>query len=327
MLTSVHTQHGNASPSNSVSTPIHFVRNGPSYLPELEAYATFLAARGLRTQTHDQGDTVPADAQVVWWICGRVPLAQAWRLRHAFQVHEYTSASVPPHAWLKDQVKHWTQPRPDYRIFQNGWVRERMGFGHEVPHALRDMGVAQHFFDIAQPEVEASLPAPEFDLVYLGEMGRLAPFLPLLQCIHDAGRSLLLVGDVPDEVRMQLPPSVTYTGRVPHANVPRQLRRARFGLNLVSNLEPYNQQTSTKVLEYCAAGLRVVSNDYAWVRYFAAQYEGNFHLLHDAPSSWQHSFGEALDAYPYVVPDVRTLAWHEVLKNLPIWSVLLGQKS
>jgi hypothetical protein len=305
--------------------PIHFVRNGPSYLPELDAYTAYLSTLGCASHIHDQSKTVPTDAQVVWWICGRVPLREAWRLRHAFQVHEYTSASVPPHAWLKDQVKHWTQPRPDYRIFQNGWVRERMGFGYEVPHALRDMGVAPHFFDIARPAVQATLPEPEFDLVYLGEMGRLLPFLPVLQSIHDAGRSVLLVGDVPDNVRTQLPPSVTCAGRVPHTQVPRQLRRARFGLNLVSNVEPYNQQTSTKLLEYCAAGLRVVSNDYAWVRYFATQHEGNFHLLHDEPNTWQHSFGEALDAYPYVVPDVSKLAWPEVLKALPIWSLLFGR--
>ena len=113
-------------------------------------------------------------------------------------------------------------PKPDYRIFQNGWVRERMGFNDGVPHALRDMGVAPAFFD-----VPTHLPAQTFDLVYLGEMSRLQPFLPLLQCIHDAGRTLLLVGDVPDDLRAQLPASVTCTGRVPYAEGPQQLRRAR----------------------------------------------------------------------------------------------------
>jgi hypothetical protein len=109
---------------------------------------------------------------------------------------------------------------------------------------------------------------------------------------------------------------------VPHADVPHQLRRARIGLNLVSNIEPYNQQTSTKLLEYCAVGLPVVSNDYAWVRYFAAHYQGNFHLLRDDPASWQHSFGDALEAYPYVVPNVRALAWPQLLNSLPIWKHL-----
>jgi hypothetical protein len=164
--------------------------------------------------------------------------------------------------------------------------------------------------------------APEFDLVYLGEMGRLAPFLPLLQSIHDAGRTLLLVGDVPDHVRTQLPPSVSYTGRVPHAEVPRHLLRARIGLNLVSNVAPYHQQTSTKLLEYCAVGLPVVSNDYAWVRYFASHFEGNFYLLNDAPDTWELSFGGALDAFPFSVPDVQNLAWPTLLRNLPLWKKL-----
>jgi hypothetical protein len=238
-------------------------------------------------------------------------------LKNAFHIHEYASTSAPPKAWLKDFVKHWTQPKPDYRLFQNGWVRERMGFDDGVPHALRDMGVAQAFFDAPTP-----IPPTEFDLVYLGEMNRLLPFVPLLQSIHDAGRTLLLVGDVPDALHTQLPASVTCTDRVPHADVPHHLRRARFGLNLVSNIEPYNQQTSTKLLEYCAVGLPVVSNDYAWVRYFAAHYQGNFHLLRDEPSSWLHSFGEALEAYPYVVPDVRELVWPKLLAKLAIWKHL-----
>ena len=310
---------------------VHFVRNGPAYLPELDAYVSFITSQGHSALLHDTSASVPAHAQVVWWMCGRVPSAEARRLKHAFHIHEYASASVPPHAWLKDFVKHWTQPKPDYRFFQNGWVRERLGFNDGVPHALRDMGVAQIFFDAAAPalpepsyadEAPARIPPNEFDLVYLGEMNRLQPFLPLLQAIHDAGRTLLLVGDVPETLRTQLPASVSCTGRVPHADVPRQLRRARLGLNLVSDLEPYNQQTSTKLLEYCAVGLPVVSNDYAWVRYFATHYQGNLHLLREDPTSWEHSFGEALDAYPYVVPDVRALVWPRLLAALPIWKHL-----
>jgi glycosyltransferase involved in cell wall biosynthesis len=326
----------NTAPTMSVNAQkaivcIHFVRGGPAYLPEIDAYVDFITSHGHQAVVHDTGDTVPLNAPVVWWMCGRVPSAEARRLKNAFHIHEYASTSAPPKAWLKDFIKHWTQPKPDYRLFQNGWVRERMGFDDGVPYALRDMGVAQAFFNAAAPVLpEASyeddapirIPPNGFDLVYLGEMNRLLPFVPLLQSIHDEGRSLLLVGDVPDALRSQLPASVTCTGRVPHADVPHQLRRARFGLNLVSNIEPYNQQTSTKLLEYCAVGLPVVSNDYAWVRYFAAHYQGNFHFLRDDPSSWQFSFGEALDAYPYVVPDVRELVWPKLLGKLAIWKHL-----
>ena len=297
---------------------IHFIRNGPSYLPEIDAYCAYIQSRGHQTMVHDSSHAVPSSASVVWWFCGRVPLREAHRLRGAFQIHEYASASIPPYAWAKDQVKHWTQPRPNYRIYQNGWVRERMGFADGVPHALRDMGVAEHFFEAPQ-----HTPAPEFDLVYLGEMSRLLAFIPVLQAIHAAGRSLLLVGEVPAELQAQLPPNVTCTGRVDHAQVPRHLRRARFGLNLVPNVIPFQQQTSTKVLEYCAVGLRVVGNAYPWVRYFMAQHKANFYLLNDDAPSLATSFGEALDAYPYEVPDVRALAWPHVLETLPLWRTIL----
>ena len=297
---------------------IHFIRNGPSYLPEIDAYCAYIQARGHQAMVHDSSLSVPTSASVVWWFCGRVPMREAHRLRGAFQIHEYASTSIPPYAWLKDQVKHWTQPLPDYRIYQNGCVRERMGFADSVPQALRDMGVAEYFFD-------ASLhtPAPEFDLVYLGEISRLLAFIPVLQSIDAAGRSLLLVGDVPAKLEKELPPNVTCTGRVDHAQVPIQLRRARFGLNLVPNSKPFQHQTSTKILEYCAAGLRVVSNAYPWVRYFMAQHKANFYLLNDDAPSLATSFGEALEAYPYVVPDMRALEWSQVLEALPLWRTIL----
>jgi len=297
---------------------IHFIRNGPSYLPEIDAYCAYIQSRGHQSMVHDSSVSVPTSASVVWWFCGRVPLRETHRLRGAFQIHEYASASIPPYAWAKDQVKHWTQPRPDYRIYQNGWVRERMGFADGVPLALRDMGVAEHFFD-----APSHTPVPEFDLVYLGEMSRLLAFIPVLQAIHAAGRSLLLVGEVPAELQAQLPPNVTCTGRVEHAQVPRHLHRARFGLNLIPNAKPFQQQTSTKVLEYCAVGLRVVSNAYPWVRYFMAQHKANFYLLNDDAPSLATSFGEALDVYPYEVPDVRALAWPHMLDTLPLWRTIL----
>ena len=297
---------------------IHFIRNGPSYLPEIDAYCAYIQSRGHQTMVHDSSLSVPTSASVVWWFCGRVPLREAHRLRGAFQIHEYASASIPPYAWAKDQVKHWTQPRPDYRIYQNGWVRERMGFADSVPHALRDMGVAEHFL---QKPLHTT--APEFDLVYLGEMSRLLKFIPVLQAIDAAGRNLLLVGDMPDALLTHLPPNVTCVGRVAQTQVPPHLRRARFGLNLVPNATPFQQQTSTKVLEYCAVGLHVVSNAYPWVRYFMAQHKSNFYLLRDDPSSLATNFGEALDAYPYEVPDVSALAWPQVLDSLPLWHTIL----
>jgi hypothetical protein len=70
-------------------------------------------------------------------------------------------------------------------------------------------------------------------------------------------------------------------------------------------------------------GLRVVSNTYQWVHYFMAQYKANFYLLNDHASSLPTSFGKALEAYPYVVPDMRALEWSHVLDALPLWHTIL----
>jgi len=300
---------------------IHFVHAGDAYLPELQAYAEFLQSAGHEARVHRQMETVPVNAAVLWWMCGRVSKAVAQRFPAAFQIHEYASASVPPLAWLKDYVKRWSQAVPQHRIYQNAWVRERMGFTDPVPWTFRDMGVSPDFF-----ETPASFVEPEFDFVYLGEMQRLRHFLPVFDALAIAGRRLLLVGQVPDDLKrgLQTHANISFTGRVPHVEVPIQLRRARFGLNLVPNQLPYTRQTSTKLLEYCAAGLRVVSTDYAWVREFEQQNGARFAYLPFRANAAAYAglLGSGLEQQALRVPDVHALAWPRLLAELLIWRQL-----
>ncbi len=281
---------------------IHFIHPGSAYLPELAAYGDFVAALGHSAQVHSSPASVPADAAICWWMCGRVPHGAARRLAHAFHIHEYASASVPPWAWAKDRAKRALQPVPQYRIFQNAWVRDQLGFADGVPHEFRDMGVAQSF--LALPTERT---APEFDGVYLGDMQRLRRFIPLLTTLRQSGQRTLLIGEPPADLRTTLQDLAHITGRVPHDQVPALLRRARYGLNLVPNQLPYSQQTSTKLLEYCAAGLPVVSTDYDWVRAFEAQHGARFAYL------------PMPDMAACTVPDVSMLAWPCVLEQLALW--------
>lgn len=281
---------------------IHFIHPGSAYLPELAAYGEFLAALGHGAQVHSSPASVPADAAICWWICGRVPHGAAQRLAHAFHIHEYASASVPPWAWAKDQAKRTLQPVPHYRLFQNAWVRDRLGFADGVPHEFRDMGVAQSF--VISPNERA---APEFDGVYLGDMRRLRRFVPLLSMLQQSGQRTLLIGEPPADLHATLRALAHVTGYVPHDQVPALLRRARYGLNLVPDQLPYSQQTSTKLLEYCAVGLPVVSTDYAWVRAFEARHGARFAYL------------PATDLAACAVPDVSALAWPRVLERLALW--------
>jgi glycosyltransferase involved in cell wall biosynthesis len=300
---------------------VHFVHGARSYLPELAAYQAHIERLGHAVQMHTQADTVPDDAQAVWWICGRVPAGQASRFKAAVKVHEYASASVAPLAWLKDRIKQWQHPVPDFRVFQSEWVRQRMGWDDTVPYALRDMGVPESFLT-----AQAQQP-PEFDLVYLGEMRRLLHFVPLLHTLGQAGLSLLLVGDVPAALQERLAAlgHIQSTGRVPQDQVPAQLLRARAGLNLMPDVLPLAEQTSTKMLEYLALGLPVISNPYAWAQRTAQAHAGRVQLLglQASAAQWQ----AAVQGLPMRQTDrqhLQSLRWSHQLQALPVWDALFG---
>jgi len=298
---------------------VHFVHGGDAYLPELQAYCAYLAQRGHQAQVHRRADQVPTEADVVWWLCGRVDRAQARRLRHCLQVHEYASASVGRWPGVKDRLKRWLHPRPDYRVFQSDWLRARMGFDDGVPSCLRDMAVPEAFVQAQATQ------APDVDLVYLGEMRRLQAFVPTLEAIGQAGLHLLLVGEVPPslQARLQGVPGLVLQGRVPQSDVPAQLLRARAGLNLMPPVLPLREQTSTKVLEYLAVGLPVVSNPYPWAARCAAQHPGRLLLRPDldTPEAWQ----VLARSWPAPDPERRHWqgpTWASLLPGLPVWAAL-----
>ncbi len=300
---------------------IDFVHTGDAYLPELQAYVEFVQTAGHQARVHSQLGTVPRGASVLWWMCGQVSTEVAQRFRAAFHIHEYPSASVPPLAWLKDQVKHWRQAVPHHRIYQNTWVRQRLGFVDGVPHEFRDMGLASEFFNTQVPPG-----APEFDFVYLGEMRRLQHFIPVFEALAWTGQSVLLIGQIPENLKPLLLRNarVSVTGRVPHSEVPGLLRRARHGLNLVPGQLPFTRQTSTKLLEYCASGLTVVSTDYLWAREFEQRHGARFaYIPHRGnAAAYTDLLAQSLNERTLVVPDVRSLAWPRLLAKLQIWRQL-----
>lgn len=297
---------------------IHFTHFGDAYLPELQAYSDFVRSEGHDAQIHRRLSTLPNDVKVLWHMCGHVSRELASRYPRAMHIHEYASASIPPAARIKDAVKRLYSPVPNYRIFQNSWVRSRMGFNDEVAFEYRDMGVSSHFFSACPlPKL------PEFDFVYLGEMSRLRYFHKLIEALAFNRRSLLLIGNIPDDIDFLLRKfdNITKLGRVAHADVPNQLRRARFGLNLVPAVLPFSRQTSTKLIEYCAAGLPVVSTDYSWAREFEQQHNGQFAYLPRtvSVSAYSDYFEVDLKDMAFAVPDVSGLEWSNIISKMAIW--------
>lgn len=300
---------------------IHFVHTGSAYLPELGAYVEHLALTGNHAQVHYRIDTVPRNAEVVWWMCGLVDSNARRCFPRAFHIHEYASASVGSLCHLKDVYKRWVQPKPDYRIFQNKWVHARLGFGDTLQFEYRDMGVSPHFF-----ADESQSSTTEFDFVYAGEMNRLRCFRPFFDGLAQTHRKTLLVGHLPDALRSYFDAqrNVTAVGRVSYAEVPAYLNRARYGLNLVPNQLPYTEQTSTKLLEYCAAGLRILSTDYAWVREFEQHHRASFAYItvRNNANAYTEFLDSSLEFCSFLTPKLHNLQWPRLLNRMQVWQRL-----
>jgi glycosyltransferase involved in cell wall biosynthesis len=158
-------------------------------------------------------------------------------------------------------------------------------------------------------------------------MSRLQHFVPLLQTLGQAGLSLLLVGDVPPALQERLATlgHIQSTGRVPQEQVPAQLLRARAGLNLMPDVLPLSEQTSTKMLEYLALGLPVISKPYAWAQRTARAHAGRVQLLdvQATAAQWQ-AVVQGLPPQQTDRQHLQSLCWSQQLQALPVWAALFG---
>ncbi len=232
-----------------------------------------------------------------------------------FIVHEYNSFSAGPFPKLRNQIKKRLNQRPDRRVFLNKIVLQGFGFNDGVPYGLRDMGIAAQFFD--QPLT------PEYDFVYAGSMHRGDEVMCMLD--HFAGHmpdsTILLIGTVHEEEKKRYGayPNIIFAGRVAYEEVPKYMAKGRYALNLVPDQYPFNVQTATKVLEYCAMGLPIVSMKYRWVEQFAKRRGAKIFWL---SSDFSNLKRESVERFSFKTPDVHDRRWKTIIERSRIFDFL-----
>lgn len=294
-------------------TTILFERAQHTYLPEIEAYIRFLQSElpHVRAYTStDIHDFHPLDFDVVWRFMGMDIGNEG---RHV--VHEYNSLSTGRFARLKNLVKRTANRKPDQRVFLNKIVRQGFPFRDDVPFGYRDMGVAAAFFDVRLK--------PEYDFVYAGSVHRGPEVLQMLDHFADVmtDASILIVGTAnPDVVNhYKRASNIHFAGRVHYEEVPTLMAQGRYGLNLVPDHYPFNVQTATKVLEYCALGLPVVSMRYRWAEHFVGRKDAEFFWLdHDFKNLTLRN----VNSFDFVVPSVEHKRWKSVIERSQIFDFL-----
>jgi glycosyltransferase involved in cell wall biosynthesis len=278
---------------------------GNAYLPEHHAYLKYFA-RLPDIDFVSLPQSAPVSPSYFDLELRYTGLDPFWRPASVPVIHEYSSLSTGFFAHGRNFVKRTCNRRPVLRVFLMPEVRDGFDFTDGVPSLLRGMGVDDSFYSVRPATT------PDYDLVYCGSVTRSRHVDRLLAAVHRHGLTILVIGEPEPDIHAAFrgTTGIEFTGRVARADIPGLLVHARYAVNITPDIYPFNLQESTKVLEYCAAGLPVISNFYPWVQRFQKITGGRFLDLGDDFSGLS---GARMDSFAFVTPDVSAYRWTNVI--------------
>jgi glycosyltransferase involved in cell wall biosynthesis len=243
---------------------------------------------------------------------------QVQRNKNKITIHEYASASVPPFSKLKDSIKKLINAQPDYRLFNNEYVQQQFQQNDHVPFGIRNYGIRSH--------ANVVLPSPQkkYDFVYVGTLDKSRQPELLLNCFATGllrHHSLLVLSRNYHSLssRYAAAGNITFKGPIPYNEVYSHIQQARFGINYMPDVAPYNVQTSAKFIDYAACRLPVVTSDYAWVRNFQNSYGGNYFYLQP---NLQNFTWENVNNFSYAQPDLGSWTYEKQLMQSGVLAFL-----
>jgi len=253
---------------------ILFIRSDKAFLPEIDAYIKYFNNTN-EFEAYDSSklgkDYIIDDFDIVWEFKGFGGVKSTDKIL----IHEYASLSTGSFPFLKNFLKRYLNTKPDLRVFLNENVKNGFGFKDNIDFCYRDMGIDESFLQVKDTK-------KEYDFVYVGSIckGRgMDVFLKEFTKTNPG--KLCLIGNVDDDIynTYKYNRDIIFTGKVAYSEVPSIASKAVYGINYIPDKYPFNIQTSTKLLEYLALGLKIITTDYKWIRDFEKKYRCNFYKL------------------------------------------------
>ncbi|MDM0073092.1 hypothetical protein QTH90_01780 [Variovorax sp. J2P1-59] len=281
---------------------VGIVHGAQAFYPELAAYRDFLTADSdFVVRDYESLKEADPNSDVILLFCGLFPFWKASRSKVIAEYHSLSTGRLPV---LKNLLKRLLNIRGDHYLFLNEKVREHLFFSPTVSHDVRGMGFHKAL-------VEKNLNARKiFDFVYSGSTNRAGVHDAILK-IASMGCTVAVVGNSEkDTLQFKGPWSrnVELFGRVDIDRSYEIMASARYGINYTIDKYPYYLQDSTKVIEYCALGLGVVTNRYEWVDHFERRVGGKFLSFEGLSSK------AAVDGFDFRAGDVDQYSWDSVLR-------------
>jgi len=274
-----------------------------SYLPEAFAYKKYLEKFGHQTIITNNFNEVENFDTIIMFM-GFYPIK---RNNNSKFIHEYNSLSLQPYAHFKNILKNYLNFKPDKRIFLNNYVRFFFNFRDNISYLNRDMGYDISFKNCKKIKNKKI----EFDLVYTGSFDNRKGLLKCIKYLSKFGFKIALIGNMEDNLYNEFKKidNLSLLGKLDLVEIIKIFNITKCGLNYTPDIFPFNVQSSTKTIEYSAAGLGVLSNRYIWVESFEKSRSANFLYLDQLINKdqiYNYNFKNAL---------VDDLIWENILKT------------
>lgn len=268
-----------------------------AFLPESYAYRDYFLECGFCCDFVQKGvdDTSNYDAIILFH--GFHPF---WHKYPDFIIGEYHSLSTGRFSRSRDFIKRLFNVKPNLYIFLNEDVRIKMWFSNRINYITRNMGYNE--IDLQKIETEKKI----YDIVYCGSYRD--GLWPAVKKLADLGMKVAIVGPELPFVHT----NVTNFGRKALKKAQEIIIQARIGLNYTPDVFPFNIQDSTKVIEYSAANLGIITNRYKWINDFESSRNGGFLDLERINTK------EDILNFNFIVPNVEDLKWSDIMKRSDI---------
>ncbi|OBU42742.1 hypothetical protein [Photobacterium damselae] len=268
------------------------VKGSGAFLPEAYAYYDFFKKYnyGIDAKIYNSVDSI-TDADVAIVFYGFYPL---WKKYDFFIIGEYNSVSIGRFSKIKDFFKTRLNKR-DFLFFLNDFVQKELNYKNE-DYILRGMGffnelIVKHKNDYT------------YDIVYSGTINRYG-LKERIIALAKLGFKIAVIGTAEF-----IHENVSSLGKLPLPEVYKLYATCKYGLNYTPDIYPYKYQDSTKVIEYCAAGLKVITNKYSWINEFELLNKGNFLDL--------DTINDKNDVanFHFIIPNVEKYSWDNVIRK------------
>ncbi len=286
---------------------IAFVHNNKAFLPGLYGYRQFFARYNIQCEVVTADELRTLHRNVEWYFLG----SDFSKPREGiYKIHEYPSASLPPFRHWKDWVKSFINTQPDFRLFQNEFVKDCLNFHDTIPFGYRDLGIPEDWLSGA-PAINK-----EFDFIYTGDVSASRNIKDIFNLFTEKlkERNLLVLSHRYEELKEQYKDyrNIIFKGPVQKDQVREYLLKSRFALNYIPDIAPFNQQTSTKLLEYIACKIPVISTKYQWMNEFEKENGGHYYYLDNNLGNFEW---EAINNFSYSFPDLSGWTWEKQIRR------------